>query len=159
MRFSHLINLTILVVYALPWALSLIDLRFLIVAIGVIFVNAANQALKYSLGTRHAIFKRPSDACDCSLIVHGGDCGSRPGFPSGHVATVAGLCVLLAATFGLSYGWIPLFVLYTAAMAWARVAHGCHTHYQVAAGMLSGAAFALFFIKIAGYIKWTSAST
>lgn len=148
MTLSHIINLSILFVYAIPIALSLVDARFLWIALGVIFVNSINQVLKYALHTHLPIFKRPLTACDCSLIIHGGPCGARPGFPSGHVATVAGFCVLLMAMFNLSYMWIPLFVTYTASMAWARVAHGCHTEYQVAAGMLSGSVLALLWLKI-----------
>lgn len=148
MLLSNILNYSILLVYSIPIALSLIDNRFIVVALGVIFINTLNQILKYSLGTRHSIFERPVEACDCSLIINGGPCGKRPGFPSGHVATVAGFCVLLVAKFNLGWIWLPFLFAYTGAMAWARVTQRCHTEFQVAAGILSGSIFAILWLYL-----------
>jgi len=86
-------------------------------------------------------FKRPEGAINCDLDNSGGDQSGEPGFPSGHMTTVAFYFALLYFYApGLALG--GLAVLSIGWMAYAR--RFCHTIPQRIAGTAFGIGAAYF---------------
>lgn len=103
---------------------------------GVVATNVAVAGLKEVFGSA-GFFGRPAAASACDLLCRGGSVGGVPGFPSGHVATVA--TVVSAAWFhwgDLRILWIG--IPWLLAMAWSRWAKSCHNWQQIVAGTVVG---------------------
>jgi membrane-associated phospholipid phosphatase len=116
-------------------------------------VAAAKDATRWA-GVRSGWLVRPAGARGCDAFCVAGASGGAPGFPSGHMTTVA--TVVAGAWLGLrekSDGTRLLVVLlgvpWIAAMAWARWAKKCHSVLQILAGVLWG-------FTVAAAIGWVS---
>lgn len=92
---------------------------------------------------------RPAGACDCSILNDGGSYEGKIGMPSGHVFMAAMTIALLWIANPRAWT-IALGAAAVAAVAVARVAKGCHTLEQVAAGAAVGVAAAIVLSKLVG---------
>ena len=86
------------------------------------------------------LLKRPNGACDCDILNCNGDVSHRPGFPSGHVATVSVF---------MHYIWFkyvdckclslyPFYLIPIYIMSIARIEKKCHYPNQTFAGYILG---------------------
>lgn len=144
------VSLTVVPIFALPFVLYLTrggSAADLAVCAGVL-VTQAIAKLSRRLPVWHPAQLRPPGARDCGAFNNGGSYEGRIGMPSGHVMNTAYVLLSLAL---LSPGdehtllkllKLALALAWTLAMAWSRVARGCHTVAQVIAGACLGAAFA-----------------
>jgi hypothetical protein len=102
--------------------------------------------------------KRPDGAKNCNCRNTGGDVSGKPGFPSGHVATVCFLLVsifvhvihnnshpILISIWGL-YAMIQIFFV-----ALSRIKKNCHTRLQTVAGgfigLSCGALYSIYMLQ------------
>jgi len=130
---ANAVSLTLLI--PIPLAISLFfytqDPVYLFIGLACILISAYVERIKPYFDS-----PRPEGAKDCNAFCGGGSVEGKPGFPSGHVATVT-LFVLLLGAYTQSYYWLLGFV-WIAAMAWSRYEKDCHTVEQVAGGALVG---------------------
>lgn len=85
------------------------------------------------------IFKRPDNACDCSLLNTGGPVGNRGGFPSGHMAiTSYFMNYLYFNNEDFSNKSTMIYLIPSILMGSARYMKECHNIYQILAGYLLG---------------------
>jgi hypothetical protein len=122
--------------------------------IGANAVVAGVKTATHGVDVRGSWLVRPAGAHGCDAFCAAGASGGAPGFPSGHMTTVA--TVVAGAWLGLrekSDGTRLLVVLlgvpWIAAMAWARWAKRCHTVPQILAGVIWG-------FTVAAAIGWVS---
>jgi membrane-associated phospholipid phosphatase len=132
MNTADAVSLTLLLTYAIPIALTCYNPKYFVLFIAVIFTWLSVEAIKPFIQS-----PRPSGATKCDRWCREGPSGGRPGFPSGHMASVAVLVALLA------YSFPSLLVLLSAvvwllAMAWSRLEKQCHTSKQVLGGTVYG---------------------
>jgi len=94
---------------------------------------------RQSIGSNLEFLKRPQGANNCDICSKNGDQSGKPGFPSGHVASVASFFTsidLLFPEYQMSCLWVG--ILYTIAMAISRINKKCHTLLQTVAGTVLG---------------------
>ena len=115
--------------------------------VGALFVtNLVVAGLKEVVGA-HDWTARPAGAWGCDAFCMNGSVAGRPGFPSGHMATVTMFVATLWLRFGderilwVGFPWI-------AAMAWARWAKRCHNLPQIAGGIVTGVLGAIAFDRL-----------
>ena len=86
------------------------------------------------------LLKRPNGACDCDILNCNGDVSHRPGFPSGHVATVSVFMHYIWFKY-ISCKCLPLYPFYLIPiyiMSIARIEKKCHYVYQTFGGYILG---------------------
>jgi len=127
-------SLTLLLTYLIPFSLLLYtkDIAYLFICIACALLGAYIERIKPFFDS-----PRPEGASDCNTFCGGGSVEGKPGFPSGHVATVT-LFVLLMGLYTQSYYWIA-GLLWIAAMGWSRYEKRCHSVEQILGGVLTGA--------------------
>lgn len=118
-------------------------------------VAAAKEATRWA-GVRSGLLVRPVEARGCDAFCVAGASGGAPGFPSGHMTTVA--MVVAGAWLGLKSDGLRLLVVllgvpWIAAMAWARWAKRCHTVLQIMAGALWGFTVAAAIGLVSGRVQ------
>ena len=133
----------------IPLAISLFfytqDPIYLMIGVACILISAYVERIKPYFDS-----PRPEGAKDCNSFCSGGSVEGKPGFPSGHVATVT-LFVLLMGLYTQSYYWLLGF-FWIGAMAWSRYEKRCHSVEQVAGGALVGLLGAMI-----GYMSYSVA--
>ncbi len=138
MKGADMVSISILVALAGPvvWWLWSRDLWFGWFSVGLFGANAIVAGLKRLFGIQ-GFFGRPASALGCDLMCVGGAAGKEPGFPSGHMTTIA------MAVSGIWYHtgspvvlWIGVPWIF--AMGWARWAKSCHNWQQILAGSAFG---------------------
>jgi len=131
---ANAVSLTLLLTYLIPISLFLCtqDLIYLCIALACVLLGAYVERIKPFFDS-----PRPEGASDCNAFCGGGLVEGKPGFPSGHVATVT-LFVLLMGAYTQSYYWIA-GIVWIAAMGWSRYEKRCHSVEQIAGGVLTGA--------------------
>lgn len=146
---ANAVSLTLLI--PIPLSISLFfytqDPVYLMIGIACILISAYVERIKPYFDS-----PRPEGASDCNAFCGGGSVEGKPGFPSGHVATVT-LFVLLMGVYTQSYYWL-LGLLWIGAMAWSRYEKRCHSVEQVAGGALVGLLGAMI-----GYMSYSVAKT
>ncbi len=117
--------------------------RFLVIFAGVVVVAVVMHA-RNAITSPPGYLLRPKGAKNCSTFNRGGDCEHRVGMPSGHVLlTTYVLFAVLWTSEKADDAAANAAVLAAAVlMAVARVQKGCHTVWQVVAGMGVGLAMA-----------------
>jgi membrane-associated phospholipid phosphatase len=141
--FDDAISLSLLLVYIIPIGLMFYDIKHYVMLLAVLFVASTTEFMKPFIPS-----PRPKGAKDCNLFCEGGAVGGQPGFPSGHMGS-------LAVFVGLLYDAFPspaVFLgslLWLVLMAYSRYAKHCHTFTQIVAGTCYGLAVALV-IRITG---------
>jgi membrane-associated phospholipid phosphatase len=137
------ISMTYIAGFAVPTALWLQsggqDQWYIGLILTVIATGAAVEWIKRVVvgGGAGVWSRRPAGARGCDLWCVGGPAGGAPGFPSGHMATVA--LLVSALWFRLRAPvilWIG--VPWIGAMAWSRWAKRCHSVLQIVAGSALG---------------------
>lgn len=113
------------------------------------------EYLKHKLYHLSPIMKRPEGACGCDYLSAQGDVSDKPGFPSGHMSSVAFFTVYTSFFIFKSKFTAPikntLLVLnfgFLLSTGWARWIKKCHSLYQIFAGTLLGSIISFVFIKI-----------
>jgi len=126
------ISLTLVLTYIIPIVLTCYDTKYFIIFIAVIVTWLSTEAIK-------PIFKspRPALATKCDRWCMKGPVGGQPGFPSGHMASVAVLVALLYVFFPSMYTLIGGGI-WLGAMAWSRYVKHCHTPTQILGGTAYG---------------------
>ena len=130
---ANAVSLTLLI--PIPLTISLLlytkDIVYLCIGIACLLIGAYIERIKPLFDS-----PRPEGASDCSALCDGGLVEGKPGFPSGHVATVT-LFVLLMGAYTQSYYWL-VGLLWIAAMGWSRYEKRCHSVEQIVGGVLTG---------------------
>lgn len=101
---------------------------------GILIANVAAVGIKELTGRWS---QRPIGATACDAFCIGPIVEGEPGFPSGHMTTIAMFISSLWFQFQdpkILYIGVP----WVSAMGWARVAKRCHTWFQVAGGLILG---------------------
>jgi membrane-associated phospholipid phosphatase len=107
--------------------------------VGLLGVNAAVAGFKRLIGGGEWPWGRPIGARGCGALCDGGTVSGAPGFPSGHVATVA-MLVTVAALWYQEELAVALFgLVWLSAVAWSRWVKLCHNGVQIAGGVIFGA--------------------
>lgn len=112
------------------------------IAIGALVVSAIVKLIKQATLpylTQHPWLMRPPGARNCDCINFAGSAEGRPGFPSGHAATITYIVIMLllrehVATLQIFVGVSLIFLV-----GLSRTRKKCHTIPQVAAGTALGA--------------------
>ena len=148
----NLLSSSVVVCILFPWVLFIFNESpmYAVFALGVIGSEVLTHMLKYILGNKIDMFKRPPGAADCSLWNRGGLCEGAPGFPSGHVTlattfVVLGLLVLKEknVTDVTFYVCLLFGLIYIALVAISRIKKKCHTGLQTSAGFFCGVVFSM----------------
>jgi len=126
------VSLTLLATYIIPLILTYYNTQFFILFIAVIFTWLSVEAIKPFIHS-----PRPPHATKCDRWCIGGPVGGNPGFPSGHMASVAVLVTLLFFHFSNPFVLIGA-LLWILLMAWSRYEKQCHTLSQVVGGTAYG---------------------
>jgi len=126
------VSLTLLATYIIPLILTYYNTQFFILFVAVIFTWLSVEAIKPFIYS-----PRPPHATKCDRWCIGGPVGGNPGFPSGHMASVAVLVTLLFFHFPNPFILIGS-LLWILLMAWSRLQKQCHTLSQVAGGTAYG---------------------
>lgn len=138
MKGADLVSISILVAISGPiaWWLWSGNRWFGWFSVSLIGANAIVAGIKRIFGSL-GFFGRPAAASGCDLLCMAGAVGREPGFPSGHMTTIA------MAVSGIWYHtgspvvlWIG--IPWICAMGWARWAKSCHNWQQITAGTLFG---------------------
>jgi len=137
MNTADAVSLTLLLTYIIPILLTCYNPKYFVLFIAVIFTWLSVEAIQPLVQS-----PRPSGATKCDRWCREGPSGGRPGFPSGHMASVAVLMALLAYSFP-SLLMLLSAILWLLAMAWSRLEKQCHTHLQVLGGTVYGFLVAL----------------
>lgn len=113
-------------------------------AIGMVYIVGLASSIK-SFTSSHSdrsIFFRPQGAKGCDVMNRRGDSSFAPGFPSGHMATIA-----FFAVFALLAGYVArdsvrsyiiIMSIVCLCMANARLSKKCHNTSQVTCGIVIG---------------------
>ena len=130
---ANAVSLTILLTFLIPISLLVYthDLTYLCIALACVLIGAYVERIKPLFNS-----PRPEGASDCGLFCDGGPVEGKPGFPSGHVATIT-LFVLLMGFYTENYYW-ALGLLWIGAMGWSRYEKRCHSVEQIGGGVLTG---------------------
>lgn len=99
-----------------------------------------------------SFFERPSEACDCDLIISNGHQGGKPGLPSGHMATLFLILTVLISMKVIEKKYYPFLFIYVFLMAWSRYEKRCHTIPQIVLGSFIGWVFGVLFLAITNRI-------
>ena len=107
---------------------------------GIILTMTIEKNVKRLTQTWYpAIFKRPDNAKDCSILNDGGPAGTRGGFPSGHMAVASFFSnMLYFRQENRDYKTFMLYSIPSILMAIARYMKSCHNLAQILAGYLLG---------------------
>jgi len=126
------ISMTLVVANLAPLLLTCYNTKFFVLFIAVTFVWLSVEAIKPFIHS-----PRPPHAIRCDRWCQSGPSGGNPGFPSGHMASVAVFVTLL-------YFYVPSIPVLIAgltwlmAMAWSRYKKQCHTIHQILGGTVYG---------------------
>jgi membrane-associated phospholipid phosphatase len=155
MSFTDIISSTLLPLLLLPLALAIIYKNYV-----YLLIFCAAWALIYTVEfikhavvkwSSHKVFLRPAGACDCTLLLAGGNVGGNPGFPSGHMASTVFVCVSLVLCSPLSSRaknvLLLLSAVYIILMGYSRYAKACHNMTQICVGVVLGLVWA-FLVKL-----------
>ena len=97
------------------------------------------KQLAFYVAADSTAFRRPAGARDCDLFCVAGPAASAPGFPSGHVATIAFFVTAVWLWQGRPLTLVAVLGgLWILAMGWARWAKSCHTLLQIVSGAVVG---------------------
>ena len=132
MDVADAVSISLVATYIIPLILTYYNTKFFILFIAVIFVWLSVEVIKPLFHS-----PRPPHAIRCDRWCREGPVGGNPGFPSGHMASVAVLVALLYFHFPS-----PLMafaaIAWLFAMAWSRYVKQCHTPLQIAGGVAYG---------------------
>jgi membrane-associated phospholipid phosphatase len=84
------ISLTLLLTYIIPIVLTCYNTKYFVLFVALVFVWLSVEAIKPFIPS-----PRPPNATKCDRWCVKGPVGGQPGFPSGHMASVAVLVALL----------------------------------------------------------------
>ena len=136
------ISLTLLLTYLIPIVLTCYNTKYFVLFVALVFVWLSVEAIKPFVPSA-----RPPGATKCDRWCLKGPVGGQPGFPSGHMASIAVLVALLYYHFPS-----PLLLIgglvWLIAMAYSRYVKQCHTPFQIAAGAVYGLLSAYGFIVL-----------
>jgi undecaprenyl-diphosphatase len=134
MNLADAISISLVATYIIPLILTYYDPDYFIVFVAVIFTWLSVEAIKPLFHS-----PRPPHAIRCDRWCVGGPVGGTPGFPSGHMASVAVLMTLLYWILPNLSKYI-LFggLLWILLMGWSRLEKKCHTLTQVVGGTAYG---------------------
>ena len=144
---ANAVSITFMLGLAVPATMFIItqDLYYVALIGCVLGANAIVMGVKplaVALFGNADMLVRPAGARDCDALCNGGPSEGRPGFPSGHMTTVA-ICVAGLWLHGRDPLVLWLGVPWIAVMAWARWAKKCHNWQQIVGGVVLGAALAV----------------
>lgn len=123
------------------------DIIYLVFGISIIVVDYSTKAIKFLTKDLHEIFKRPVLATDCDIFCRNKECGGKPGFPSGHVTTMAFFTMFFyLKTKNMNF--TVFNIISTALIALARYKKHCHNEWQIIAGTFYGIASGIILNKI-----------
>ena len=132
MNLADAVSISLVATNIIPLILTCYNTKFFILFIAVIFVWLSVEVIKPLIHS-----PRPPHATKCDRWCRGGPVGGNPGFPSGHMASVAVFVTLLYFHFPS-----PLMafaaIAWLLAMAWSRYVKQCHTPVQIAGGTVYG---------------------
>lgn len=118
----------------------LVALHIELFCLNVLAIIVHKYIKHYTNGIYPNIFKRPDDACDCSIFNYGGYYGNKSGFPSGHMTSTSlymnGL--LFKSKKPLTVYNFILYNIPCILMAIARYEKKCHNIIQIIVGYLFG---------------------
>jgi len=137
----------------------LVTLQIELFGVNILAIIAHKYIKHYTIGIYPSIFKRPDDACDCSMFNCGGYYGNKSGFPSGHMTSTSlymnGL--LFKSMKPLTVYNIILYNIPCLLMAIARYQKRCHNIVQIVVGYSFGLSIA-YILKKAYYDKYNNES-
>jgi len=118
----------------------LVTLQIELISANILAIIIHKYIKHYTIGIYPSIFKRPDDACDCSMFNCGGYYGDKSGFPSGHMTSTSlymnGL--LFKSNKPLTVYNFILYNIPCILMAIARYEKKCHNIIQIIVGYLFG---------------------
>lgn len=151
------VSIIVVVFYVYPFIryVETGNVKFLWFTIGMIICGIFTLVLKTVTSTFGDSFLRPHAAENCDVLCQGGEAGTHPGFPSGHMAATTFFFVMLyLITFPIGHigrNKVALIWLGTGisiAMAIARFYKNCHNVTQIVGGAVFGSMFALIWYQI-----------
>jgi membrane-associated phospholipid phosphatase len=128
-----------------------LDLKWIICLIGLFMMHIVTTVIKRLVHkpltdyTNHWSH-RPDGATNCDILCRNGDQQGRPGFPSGHMATVAFFTIYWLIVHGMhrdAQVVHVIFIIYTILVALSRHRKKCHTLLQICVGYGVGATSAV----------------
>ena len=132
MNLADAISISLVATYIIPLILTCYNPKLFVLFVAVIFVWLSVEAIKPFIHS-----PRPPHAIRCDRWCREGPVGGNPGFPSGHMASVAVLVGLLYIHFP-SVSLLVAGLAWLSAMAWSRYVKHCHTPIQIAGGTVYG---------------------
>jgi membrane-associated phospholipid phosphatase len=114
--------------------------------IGLIGANAAVAGLKRLIGGS-GVWGRPVGAHGCGALCDGGAVSGEPGFPSGHMTSVAMFATVMWSWSSIDWRIMAAWVL---AVAWSRWVKRCHSVLQILGGAAFGVGCGVLFVCFLG---------
>jgi membrane-associated phospholipid phosphatase len=95
---------------------------------------------------------RPVGAMNCDMMCSNGSCEGKPGFPSGHAASIAFFATMLILTNDYNIYLSSFALIAITLICWSRYQKKCHDVLQLVAGCIYGAASAILFHRL--WLLW-----
>lgn len=139
MLFYDLVSVSIVGYICFPF-LKFIESKetlYLVLGISILVVDYSTKAIKYFTKNIHDIFKRPLGAYDCDIFCRNKLREGDPGFPSGHVTTMAFFTTFVyLQTKNMPFTYFN--IIWTLLVSLSRYKKKCHNEFQITAGIMYG---------------------
>lgn len=158
---SNIISISIIVYFIYPFIryVETSNVMYIWFGIGAFLADGSSWIIKLLTRDLGGALLRPAGAKDCNILCNNGAVSGAPGFPSGHMTTIAFFFTFLYLISPEEKRQTIALVgaLATIIMAYARMQKKCHNLLQVLGGVAYGALFAYLWWRLA--IKYSNDET